>query len=146
MCIRDRYKETIDVKSSELVPLKCRVAGDSYVIIDGKCGETLIMKPCLSLIYTPVVIEEVVDSINGKCLYNKGDKLYIRESYRITEHYNDLSLIHISVMSGCDSQIVSAVQSLSSIIILYGLAIAVTARVFGYRFDKTVYKLSLIHI
>ena len=44
------------------------------------------------------------------------------------------------VMSGCDSQIVSSVQSLSSIIILYGLAIAVTARVFGYRFDKTVYK------
>lgn len=45
-----------------------------------------------------------------------------------------------TVMSGCDSQIVSSVQSLSSIIILYGLAIAVTARVFGYRFDKTVYK------
>lgn len=45
-----------------------------------------------------------------------------------------------TVMSGCDSQIVSSVQSLSSVIILYGLAIAVTARVFGYRFDKTVYK------
>lgn len=41
----DLYKETTDVKSSELVALKCRVAGDSYVIIDGKCGETLIMKP-----------------------------------------------------------------------------------------------------
>lgn len=88
----DLYKETIDVKSSELVALKCRVAGDSYVIIDGKCGETLIMKPFLSLIYTPVVIEEVVDSNNGKCLYNKGDILYIRESYRITEQYNDRSL------------------------------------------------------
>lgn len=88
----DLYKETIDVKSSELVALKCRVAGDSYVIIDGKCGETLIMKPFLSLIYTPVVIEEVVDSNNGKCLYNKGDILYIRESYRITEPYNDRSL------------------------------------------------------
>ena len=86
------YKETTDVKSSELVALKCRVAGDSYVIIDGKCGETLIMKPFLSLIYTPVVIEEVVDSNNGKCLYNKGDILYIRESYRITEQYNDRSL------------------------------------------------------
>ena len=88
----DLYKETTDVKSSELVALKCRVAGDSYVIIDGKCGETLIMKPFLSLIYTPVVIEEVVDSNNGKCLYNKGDILYIRESYRITEQYNDRSL------------------------------------------------------
>ena len=88
----DLYKETIDVKSSELVALKCRVAGYSYVIIDGKCGETLIMKPFLSLIYTPVVIEEVVDSNNGKCLYNKGDILYIRESYRITEQYNDRSL------------------------------------------------------
>lgn len=88
----DLYKETIDVKSSELVALKCRVAGDSYVIIDGKCGETLIMKPFLSLIYTPVVIEEVVDSNNGKYLYNKGDILYIRESYRITEQYNDRSL------------------------------------------------------
>ena len=88
----DLYKETIDVKSSELVALKCRVAGDSYVIIDGKCGETLIMKPFLSFIYTPVVIEEVVDSNNGKCLYNKGDILYIRESYRITEQYNDRSL------------------------------------------------------
>jgi len=52
----------------------------------------LIMKPFLSLIYTPVVIEEVVDSNNGKCLYNKGDILYIRESYRITEQYNDRSL------------------------------------------------------
>ena len=62
----DLYKETTDVKSSELVALKCRVAGDSYVINDGKCGETLIMKPFLSLIYTPVVIEEVVDSNNGK--------------------------------------------------------------------------------
>ena len=88
----DLYKETTDVKSSELVALKCRVAGDSYVINDGKCGETLIMKPFLSLIYTPVVIEEVVDSNNGKCLYNKGDILYIRESYRITEQYNDRSL------------------------------------------------------
>ena len=88
----DLYKETIDVKSSELVALKCRVVGDSYVINDGKCGETLIMKPFLSLIYTPVVIEEVVDSNNGKCLYNKGDILYIRESYRITEQYNDRSL------------------------------------------------------
>ena len=88
----DLYKETTDVKSSELVALKCRVAGDSYVINDGKCGETLIMKPFLSLIYTPVVIEEVVDSNNGKCLYNKGDILYIRESYDITEQYNDRSL------------------------------------------------------
>ena len=88
----DLYKETTDVKSSELVALKCRVAGDSYVIIDGKCGETLIMKPFLSLIYTPVVIEEVVDSNNGKCLYNKGDILYIREHYYITEQYNDRSL------------------------------------------------------
>ena len=77
----DLYKETTDVKSSELVALKCRVAGDSYVINDGKCGETLIMKPFLSLIYTPVVIEEVVDSNNGKCLY-----------YHITEQYNDRSL------------------------------------------------------
>lgn len=88
----DLYKETTDVKSSELVALKCRVAGDSYVINDGKCGETLIMKPFLSLIYTPVVIEEVVDSNNGKCLYNKGDILYIREHYYITEQYNDRSL------------------------------------------------------
>ena len=88
----DLYKETTDVKSSELVALKCRVAGDSYVINDGKCGETLIMKPFLSLIYTPVVIEEVVDSNNGKCLYNKGDILYIREYYHITEQYNDRSL------------------------------------------------------
>ena len=88
----DLYKETTDVKSSELVALKCRVAGDSYVIIDGKCGETLIMKPFLSLIYTPVVIEEVVDSNNGKCLYNKGDILYIREYYHITEQYNYRSL------------------------------------------------------
>ena len=86
------YKETTDVKSSELVALKCRVAGDSYVINDGKCGETLIMKPFLSLIYTPVVIEEVVNSNNGKCLYNKGDILYIREFYYITEQYNDRSL------------------------------------------------------
>lgn len=45
-----------------------------------------------------------------------------------------------TLMSGCDSQLVSSVQSLSSIIILYGLAIAVTAKVFGYSFDKTVYK------
>ena len=88
----DLYKETTDVKSSELVALKCRVAGDSYVINDGKCGETLIMKPFLSLIYTPVVIEEVVDSNNGKCLYNKGDILYISEYYHITEQYNDRSL------------------------------------------------------
>ena len=88
----DLYKETTDVKSTELVALKCRVAGDSYVIIDGKCGETLIMKPFLSLIYTPVVIEEVVDSNNGKCLYNKGDILYISEYYYITEQYNDRSL------------------------------------------------------
>ena len=88
----DLYKETTDVKSSELVALKCRVAGDSYVINDGKCGETLIMKPFLSLIHTPVVIEEVVDSNNGKCLYNKGDILYISEYYHITEQYNDRSL------------------------------------------------------
>lgn len=50
------------------------------------------MKPFLSLIYTPVVIEEVVDSNNGKCLYNKGDILYISEYYHITEQYNDRSL------------------------------------------------------
>ena len=66
----DLYKETTDVKSSELVALKCRVAGDSYVINDGKCGETLIMKPFLSFIYTPVVIEEVVDSNNGNLIWD----------------------------------------------------------------------------
>ena len=36
--------------------------------------------------------EEVVDSNNGKCLYNKGDILYISEYYHITEQYNDRSL------------------------------------------------------
>ena len=90
--LEDLYKETIDVNSSELVALKCRVAGDSYVVNDGKCGETLIVKPFLSSIYTPVIVEEVVDSDNKKCVYKKGDILYIRESYSITERYNERSL------------------------------------------------------
>ena len=51
---------------------------------------TSSLQMCIRDSYTPVVIEEVVDSNNGKCLYNKGDILYIRESYRITEQYNCL--------------------------------------------------------
>lgn len=74
--LKDLYKETIDVNSSELVALKCRVAGDSYVVNDGKCGETLIVKPFLSSIYTPVIVEEVVDSDNKNAYTKMGYIIY----------------------------------------------------------------------
>ena len=45
-----------------------------------------------------------------------------------------------NMMSDCDGQLVSFVQSVASAVFLYGFAIAATSKVFGYRFDASVYK------
>ena len=45
-----------------------------------------------------------------------------------------------ALMADCDAQITSSVQALANILILYVLAIAVTSKLLGYRFDGSLYK------
>ena len=79
----------------EPIAVKCHVAGDSYVFQYGKCGEVQVCEPnkiSSHCSFTPVVIEEIIDTFDYDCAFKEGDIVYVENSYRITDPYNELSL------------------------------------------------------
>lgn len=74
------------------IAIKCRVAGDSYFINNGKCGNVQLMELDTRALYTPVVIEEIVDDFGNDCVFKKGDIIYVAETFSPTEQYNEDSL------------------------------------------------------
>ena len=75
------------------VVVKCHVVGDSYFILEGKCGDVEFNrdehdKGVYTCIYTPVIIDEIIDDFGVKTDYNTGDIVYVMEDYCIYESYN----------------------------------------------------------
>ena len=76
------------------VVVKCHVVGDSYFILEGKCGDVEFNrdehdKGVYTCIYTPVMIDEIIDDFGVKTDYNTGDIVYVMEDYILTESYNN---------------------------------------------------------
>ena len=76
------------------VVVKCHVVGDSYFILEGKCGDVEFNrderdKGVYTCIYTPVIIDEIIDDFGVKTDYNTGDIVYVMEDYILTESYNN---------------------------------------------------------
>ena len=75
------------------VVVKCHVVGDSYFILEGKCGDVEFNrderdKGVYTCIYTPVIIDEIIDDFGVTTDYNAGDIVYVMEDYCIYESYN----------------------------------------------------------
>ena len=75
------------------VVVKCHVVGDSYFILEGKCGDVEFNrdehdKGVYTCIYTPVMIDEIIDDFGVKTDYKAGDIVYVMEDYGIYESYN----------------------------------------------------------
>lgn len=73
--------------SIEPVAIKCHVVGDSYYIYNGKCGDVQVMERDARGVYTPVIIDEILDNGGKECVYEVGDIVYINELYEITVPY-----------------------------------------------------------
>ena len=79
--------------SFEPIAIKCHVAGDSYVFKHGKCGEVQVMKVTIgSGFYTPVVVEEIIDTYDYECVFKEGDIIYVNDYYNISDPYDEESL------------------------------------------------------
>ena len=75
-------------ESIEPVAIKCHVIGDSYYVYNGKCGDVQVMnRDIRGGVYTPVVIDEILDDGGKECVYKIGDVVYIEEAYDITVPY-----------------------------------------------------------
>ncbi|MGN0698702.1 MAG: hypothetical protein ACI4JV_08150 [Ruminiclostridium sp.] len=72
------------------VVVKCHVVGDSYFILNGKCGdaEFHLDGGAYTCIYTPVIIDEIIDDFGIETDYKTGDIAYVMEDYMLTESYN----------------------------------------------------------
>ncbi len=75
-------------ESIEPVAIKCHVVGDSYYVYNGKCGDVQVMnRDIRGGVYTPVVIDEILDDGGKECVYKNGDIVYICEPYEVTSSY-----------------------------------------------------------
>ena len=98
----------------EVLVIKCKVAGDSYVFQNGRSGIKTVQDfsedNILNGVYTPVVIEEVIDkTADAVSDLKAGDVIYIEEGFHVCEFIDEngntilmsadedikLSLIHI---------------------------------------------------
>ena len=75
------------------VCVKCHVVGDSYYILEGKCGDVEFHrderdKGVYTCIYTPIMIDEIIDDFGVTTDYKAGDIVYVMEDYGIYESYN----------------------------------------------------------
>lgn len=75
------------VVQDEVLVIKCRVAGDSYVFQNGRSGIKTVQTSSdiniLNGVYTPVVIEEVIDKTTDAVSDLKaGDVIYITHALR----------------------------------------------------------------
>ena len=88
------------------VAIKCHVVGDSYYFINGKCGSVQVVPPkdviAEHITYTPVMVDEIIDSYGFETDYKQGDIIYINEPILISQSYegNDNE-----VLSWLDKQI-----------------------------------------
>lgn len=89
----ENFKEYYSDKF-EPVAVKCRVVGDSYVFTHGMCGEVKVLDPIRGsyLLYTPVIIEKIIDTYGSECGFKEGDIVYVEDSYSVTDQYNEYSL------------------------------------------------------
>lgn len=74
----------------EVLVIKCKVAGDSYVFQNGRSGIKTVQDSSddnvLNGVYTPIVIEEVIDKTADAVTDLKtGDIIYIQEGFNVCE-------------------------------------------------------------
>ena len=84
--LKKNFREKFDP-----IAVKCHVAGDSYYFVRGKCGEVEVFEPRAIpeySLYTPVVIEEIIDSYDYDCSFKEGDIIYVRDIYNIADPDN----------------------------------------------------------
>ncbi len=78
----------------EVLVIKCKVAGDSYVFQNGRSGIKTVQdssdENVLNGVYTPVVIEEVIDKTSDAVSDLKaGDVIYIEEGFHVCEFIDE---------------------------------------------------------
>ena len=83
----------------EVLVIKCKVAGDSYIFNNGKSGSKTVPESAsinssdtndLTGIFTPIVIEEVIDkTADAVSDLKTGDIIYIQESFYLCEHMDE---------------------------------------------------------
>ena len=78
----------------EVLVIKCKVAGDSYVFQNGRSGIKTVQdssdENVLNGVYTPVVIEEVIDKTADTVSDLKiGDVIYIEEGFHVREFIDE---------------------------------------------------------
>ena len=78
----------------EVLVIKCKVAGDSYVFQNGRSGIKTVQDSSddnvLNGVYTPVVIEEVIDKTTDAVSDLKaGDVIYIEEGFHVCEFIDE---------------------------------------------------------
>ncbi len=74
----------------EVLVIKCKVAGDSYIFQNGRSGIKTVQDSSddnvLNGVYTPIVIEEVIDKTADAVTDLKtGDIIYIQEGFTVCE-------------------------------------------------------------
>ena len=84
-------RNTVD---DEVLVIKCKVAGDSYVFQNGRSGIKTVQDfsedNILNGVYTPVVIEEVIDKTTDAVSDLKaGDVIYIEEGFHVCEFIDE---------------------------------------------------------
>lgn len=78
----------------EVLVIKCKVAGDSYVFQNGRSGIKTVQDSSddnvLNGVYTPIVIEEVIDKTTDAVSDLKaGDVIYIEEGFHVCEFIDE---------------------------------------------------------
>ncbi|MBE6880840.1 MAG: hypothetical protein E7490_08425 [Ruminococcaceae bacterium] len=78
------YDEYIQYyKENNYIYVKVSIAGESFSVINSKMGNTCLFSNEKNMdgVFTPVLIEEVVDSLGNKVTVSKGDIVYVHEWY-----------------------------------------------------------------
>ena len=81
-------KENMKANNRSSIGIKCRVVGDSYCVRGGVCGKVKITREEDDCIFTPVIIEEIVEDFGNESVLSVGDIIYVQEWYRPVEEYN----------------------------------------------------------
>lgn len=90
--LKEHYRPTF-----EPIAIKCHVAGDSYYFKRGRCGKVKIKSDVAwTGLFTPVVIEEIIDTYDYECSFKEGDIIYVLDYYDITDPCNELTVEEIN--------------------------------------------------
>ena len=87
----------------EVLVIKCKVAGDSYVFQNGRSGIKTVQDSSddnvLNGVYTPIVIEEVIDKTADAVTDLKtGDIIYIQEGFNVCEFTEESCTVLIPLL------------------------------------------------